>query len=89
MRTLLNQVITCNLAVDGVSTYNTAENYLCNDKICFVLPSVSGSCNLVSTICGNIHVTKKITSVTIRVSVMCKSTRIYYKKYGTVPVCSK
>jgi hypothetical protein len=77
-----------NLAGAGVSTYNAAEDYLCNDKICFVLSCVGGSCDLISTICGNIPVTKKITGVTVPVSAMCKSTRIYCKKYGTLPGCS-
>ena len=76
-----------NLAGAGISTYNAAEDYLCNDKICFALSCVGGSCDLMSTVLGNIPFTKKATCVTVPVSIMCKSTRMYCKKYGTLPGC--
>ena len=76
------------LSAAGISGYNAAEDFICRDKLCFVLSSVGGTCDLVSCICGNIPVVRGVTSVTVPVSIACKSTRAYCKRFGTLPGCN-
>ena len=72
----------------GISAYNAAEDFVCKDRVCFVLSTVGGTCDTVTIVCGNIPVANKVTLVTIPVSAACKGTRAYCKKFGTLPGCN-
>ena len=72
----------------GISTYNAAEDFVCNDRVCFILSFVGAACDATTLICGNIPITKGVTVVTIPISVGCKSTRAFCKKFGTLPGCN-
>jgi hypothetical protein len=76
-----------NLAGAGISSYNAAEDAACGDQLCFILSCVGATCDVASILCGNIPIIKGAVHVTVPVSVACKSTRFYCKKFGQLPGC--
>ena len=71
----------------GISTYNAAEDWICHDRVCFILSTVGGSCDLASYVCGHIPALNCVTYATVPVSIACKSVRTYCKRWGTLPGC--
>jgi hypothetical protein len=71
-----------------IGAKHAAEDFACNDYVCFVLDLVGCTASRAGFILGNIYATKKFTKITSSVTLVCRGVCLYYKNYGTVWGCT-
>jgi hypothetical protein len=75
------------LSACGIGIYNAAEDYICQDKVCFVLSCVGSAADATTFVCGKIPVVRYVTLGSVPILVGCKAVRGYCKRWGSLPGC--